>query len=77
VLLAFGDGRKPMVSPQDVPLVGVYITADKPNRLTASANATPLTNDGAGHQFKLDKAAAGCAGSFVSRPAPRRSCPRH
>jgi hypothetical protein len=43
---------------QNQPLVGVNATADTTNRLTVSAPATLLNHEGAGHQLKLNKAAA-------------------
>ena len=43
---------------QNVPLVGIGTAADTTNRLTVAADATLLNNAGAGHQLKLNKAAA-------------------
>lgn len=43
---------------QNVPALGVGTTADATNKLAVSADATLLTNAGAGHQLKLNKAAA-------------------
>lgn len=45
--------------PESVNLLGVNATADPTNRLTVGSDATLLTHDGAGHQLKLNKAAAG------------------
>lgn len=42
---------------QNLPSVGVGTTADTINRLSVAADATLLTNDGNGHQLKLNKAA--------------------
>ncbi|VAW20850.1 hypothetical protein MNBD_ALPHA12-384 [hydrothermal vent metagenome] len=43
---------------QNIPMLGVNATADAANRLTVSAAATLLTNEGAGHQLKINKNAA-------------------
>ena len=43
---------------QNQPFVGVNATADTTNRLAVSAPATLLNHEGAGHQLKLNKAAA-------------------
>lgn len=42
---------------QNVSEVGINAVADATNRLSVSADATLLSNDGAGHQLKLNKAA--------------------
>ncbi|WP_150288188.1 DUF2793 domain-containing protein [Rhabdaerophilum calidifontis] len=43
---------------QNRPLVGVNATADTTNRLSVNAPATLLNHEGAGHQLKINKAAA-------------------
>lgn len=50
---------------QNQPLLGVNATADTTNRLTVSAPATLLNNEGAGHQLKLNKAAAADTASLM------------
>jgi hypothetical protein len=52
-----GDGR--------FARLGVSATADATNRLTVSAPATLLNHAGAGHQLKLNKAAAGDTASLL------------
>jgi hypothetical protein len=47
------------------PMFGVNTTADVVNRLAVKAAATMLDHDGAGHQLKLNKAAAGDTGSLL------------
>jgi hypothetical protein len=47
------------------PIFGVNTTADVVNRLSVQAAATLLNHDGAGHQLKLNKAAAGDTGSLL------------
>jgi Protein of unknown function (DUF2793) len=47
------------------PIFGVNATADVVNRLSVKAPATLLNHDGAGHQVKLNKAAAGDTGSLL------------
>lgn len=44
---------------QDMEHIGVNTTADATNRLAVRSPATLLSHDGAGHQLKLNKAAAG------------------
>ncbi|WP_137702695.1 DUF2793 domain-containing protein [Marimonas lutisalis] len=43
---------------QHLPELGVNTTADSMNRLAVASPATLLTNEGAGHQLKVNKAAA-------------------
>ncbi len=50
---------------QNLPGVGINATADATNRLSVNAAATLLNNDGAGHQVKINKAAAGDTGSLL------------
>lgn len=45
--------------------VGIQTSADATNRLAVAAEATLLTHDGAGHQLKLNKAAAGDTASLL------------
>jgi len=47
------------------PLVGVNATADTTNRLAVKSPASLFDNVGAGHQAKLNKAAAGDTGSLL------------
>ncbi len=67
LLLAYGDegwiiaaGRY-----QNLPQVGVNASADALNRLTVSSAATLLNHAGAGHQLKINKAAAGETASLL------------
>ena len=48
----------PSEQDQQFPMLGVNATADGTNRLTVSSAATLFNHDGAGHQLKLNKAAA-------------------
>lgn len=48
-----------------VPQLGINMTADATNRLAVAAAATLLTHDGAGHQLKIDKAAAADTASLL------------
>jgi len=48
-----------------VPRLGVNASADMTNRLAVSSPATLLNHAGAGHQLKLNKAAAGDTASLV------------
>ncbi|OYU47121.1 MAG: ribonuclease III [Rhizobiales bacterium PAR1] len=50
---------------QNQPFVGVNATADTTNRLAVSAPATLLNHEGAGHQLKLNKAAAAQTASIL------------
>jgi len=50
---------------QNLPSVGINATADATNRLSVNADATLLNNDGAGHQVKINKAAASDTGSLL------------
>jgi hypothetical protein len=51
--------------PSQLPLLGLNAAASATNRLTAAAAATLLTHDGAGHQVKVNKAAAGDTASVL------------
>jgi hypothetical protein len=44
---------------ESVPLLGISTTADTTNRLAVASDATLFTHDGADHQMKINKAAAG------------------
>jgi hypothetical protein len=57
--------KTPSESPLTVPQLGVAATADAVNRLTVAAPATLLNHAGAGHQLKLNKAAAGDTASLL------------
>lgn len=54
---------------QNQPLVGVNATADTTNRLAVSAPATLLNHEGAGHQVKINKAAATETASLLFQTA--------
>jgi hypothetical protein len=49
----------------ELPMLGINATANATNRLTVSAPATLLNHDGAGHQLKLNKAAAAETASIL------------
>lgn len=53
------------VDMQNLPGVGVNTSHDGTNRLAVSASATLLTHDGAGHQLKINKSAAGDTASLL------------
>lgn len=48
-----------------VPLVGVNATADTTNRLSVASPASLFNHEGAGHQLKINKAAAGDTASVL------------
>lgn len=50
---------------QDLPGLGIATTSDEVNRLAVSADATLLSHDGAGHQVKVNKAAAAETASLL------------
>ena len=54
---------------QNLDHVGVGTTADATNRLAVSSEATLLTHAGAGHQVKVNKAAAGDTASLLFQTA--------
>lgn len=54
--VASGGGASVSLNP--APLVGVNATADTANRLSVNSPATLLNHEGAGHQVKINKAAA-------------------
>lgn len=51
--------------PERVAVLGVSALADDTNRLTVSADASLFNNAGAGHQIKVNKAAAGNTASLL------------
>ena len=55
---AWQDIGDPVVNFQNLPAVGIGTTADSTNKLAVAADATLLSNAGAGHQLKLNKAIA-------------------
>ena len=60
------DWVSPTAAPlQNVDHVGINATADNTNRLTVAADATLLTNDGDGHQLKVNKAAPADTASLL------------
>ena len=52
-------------TPVSAATLGINATADSTNRLAVAADATLLSHDGAGHQLKINKAAASETGSLV------------
>ena len=50
---------------QNLPSVGVGTSADDTNRLAVAGDATLLSHDGAGHQIKVNKAAASDTASLL------------
>lgn len=50
---------------QNLALLGVNASADATNRLSVASPATLLTHEGAGHQLKINKAAAGDTASLL------------
>jgi hypothetical protein len=58
-IVAGGGGVNP------TPLVGVNATADTTNRLAVSSPASLFNHEGAGHQLKVNKHAAGDTGSVL------------
>ena len=63
--VALDTGGGGAVDLQNLPSVGIGTTADATNRLSVAADATLLTNQGSGHQLKLNKAAAGDTASLL------------
>lgn len=57
--------KTPSDGPLSVTQLGVSATADATNRLSVSSPATLLNHAGAGHQLKLNKAAAGDTASLL------------
>ena len=60
-----GAWRDIAPEPRTLPFLGLNATADATNRIVAAAAATLLTHDGAGHQLKVNKAAAGDTASLL------------
>lgn len=60
-----GQWVMPALMLQDLPGVGIGTSSDPTNKLSVSADATLLNNAGAGHQLKLNKAAAGDTASLL------------
>ncbi len=60
-----GDWMKIEPEPKRLPLLGIATDADSVNRLAVSAAATLLNHAGAGHQVKINKAAAGNTASLL------------
>ncbi|EAQ03095.1 hypothetical protein OB2597_13163 [Pseudooceanicola batsensis HTCC2597] len=61
-----GTGWSPEISDhQNLAMVGVNAAADAGNRLTVASGASLLTHEGAGHQVKINKAAASDTASLV------------
>ncbi|MEL6681197.1 MAG: DUF2793 domain-containing protein [Pseudomonadota bacterium] len=54
---------------QNLTSVGINASADATNRLSVNADATLLKHDSAGHQVKVNKAAAGDTGSLLYQTA--------
>jgi hypothetical protein len=59
------DWRLPTVEMNNLAGVGIGTTADATNRLAVRSEASLLSHDGAGHQLKLNKAAAGDTASLL------------
>lgn len=57
------------VSFDNLPGVGVNATADSTNRLSVSADATLLNNEGAGHQLKINKSGTADTASLLFQSA--------
>ena len=60
---------EPSASVNPVPLVGVNATATTANRLSVSSPAVLLNHEGAGHQLKINKNAAGDTASLLYQTA--------
>ena len=65
LLRVWDGGAWVAVQKDQVDQLGVNASADATNRLTVSAPATLLTNAGAGHQLKINKAGAGDTASLL------------
>jgi hypothetical protein len=71
-LRVFGPSgwTKPDIGPlQNLPGLGVNTSYDATNRLAVTAPATLLTHEGAGHQLKINKAAAADTASLLFQTA--------
>lgn len=69
-LLVFHDGQwndaeQPVTVVQNGEFVGVNTTADAASRLAVASPASLFTHEGAGHQLKINKAAAGDTASVL------------
>lgn len=67
-LLTHEDGEwNPLPLPEsgEMLMLGINATADTTNRLSLSAPATLLNNEGAGHQLKINKAASSDTASLL------------
>jgi hypothetical protein len=66
-LCAYDGATWAPISPslQNAPMLGVNATADATNRIVTSSAATLLNHEGAGHQLKINKAAAGDTASLL------------
>lgn len=65
--ISAGGGEAASINP--APFVGVNATADAANRLLVKSPATLFDHDGAGHQFKINKAAAADTASLLFQSA--------
>lgn len=68
-IAASGGGGVTSLNPAAGGLVGVNTTADTTNRLAVAAPASLFNHEGAGHQIKVNKAAAGNTASIVFQTA--------
>jgi hypothetical protein len=60
-----GQWALPLLSLQNLQGLGIGATSDPTNKLSVAADATLLSNAGAGHQLKLNKAASGDTASLL------------
>lgn len=60
-----GSIWQPIDLPETLPLLGLNTSADSTNRLAASAEATLLTHEGAGHRLKINKSGAADTASLL------------
>lgn len=67
--VAAGSGGSTSLNPASGGLVGVNATADTTNRLSVSSPASLFNHEGAGHQQKINKAAAGDTASVLFQTA--------
>jgi hypothetical protein len=63
------DHSASIVELQDMALLGINATADAGNRLALAAPASLFSHEGAGHQLKINKAAAGDTASALFQTA--------
>lgn len=68
-LLVFDGTAWNILTSDEFAMLGVNATADATNRLTVSSPSTLLNNEGAGHQLKINKAAAGDTASLLYQTA--------